>query len=224
MTILFASLEATSLLIYRRSWMADLFPNDWAWCPVCKVVQGGTPEHCVHCRGPVERMTAGRSAADIDGEYRYSLERSWDLQLPRTCWLMLNPSTADADTDDHTIRVVTAFSRAFGHGSFVVANLFAYRATDPKRLYTAADPIGPRNDEAILAAVSSADLVVAAWGNHGVFQERSRHVRVLLAQHGIALTALRITKSGEPSHPGRLPHALRPVPFEVATPIIEGLK
>ena len=156
------------------------------------------------------------ATADIEGDYRYCLERTWDLELPRTCWLMLNPSIADAETDDHTIRVCTAFTRAWGHGSLVVANLFAYRATDPKRLYTAADPIGPRNDEAILAAVSNADLVVAAWGNHGAFQGRSLHVRALLTQHGIRLTALRITKSGEPSHPGRLPHALRPVPFEVA--------
>ena len=60
------------------------------------------------------------------GTYRYRLDRSWnkDVCAPMV-WVMLNPSTADADEDDSTLRRVTAFSKKAGCGGLVVVNLFA---------------------------------------------------------------------------------------------------
>src|SRR3954451_2301972 len=41
---------------------------------------------------------------------------------------MVNPSTADAETDDPTIRKVKGFSERAGYGHIIVGNLFAFRA------------------------------------------------------------------------------------------------
>ena len=80
------------------------------------------------------------------GAYRYELRRTWDDRLPVLLWIGLNPSTADHIQDDPTNRRIAGFSRRWGYGGYVLANLFAYRSPDPKALKQARDPIGPEND------------------------------------------------------------------------------
>ena len=59
---------------------------------------------------------------------------------------MLNPSTADGETDDATIRVCRGRALRMGYGGIIVVNLFAYRATSPDNMECAADPFGPDNE------------------------------------------------------------------------------
>jgi hypothetical protein len=136
-----------------------------------------------------------------DRVHRYLLTRTWDASLPSVNFLMLNPSTADAFQLDPTNRRCVGFAQAWGYGSMVTTNIFAFRSTDPAGLRTAADAIGPENDDAILSAATSADLVIAAWGTHGELQGRGTAVREMLVGAGIALHALRLTKAGHPGHP-----------------------
>src|SRR5262245_13227298 len=109
-----------------------------------------------------------QSSAELSpcGRYRYALTRTWGDPKKVVCWVMLNPSTADADQDDPTIRRCLGFSRAWGAGGLVVVNLFALRATDPDQLRIAADPVGPDNDSH-LSTAAFGRLVVAAWGARG---------------------------------------------------------
>lgn len=67
-----------------------------------------------------------------------------------------------------------------------------------------ADPVGPGNDAAIVAAARSAD-VVAAWGVHARFGARNAEVLELLADAGVSLHYLRLTKDGLPGHPLYVP-------------------
>lgn len=98
------------------------------------------------------------------GLYRYRLDRSWAPERGQVCWIMLNPSTADAEVDDATIRRCIGFTERFGRGELVVVNLFGFRSTNPKQLWRATDPSGPENGNWIIKEICRADIVVAAWG------------------------------------------------------------
>lgn len=138
-----------------------------------------------------------RSAViDTSGMYRYSLGRRWAAGEVVT-WIMLNPSTADGNTDDPTIRRCVGFSHDWGFGAMVVVNLYAYRATSPWSLLEAHDPIGPEHHHYFLRALQCASRVVVAWGAHEA--ATFRHVRPLLAYR--PLLCLGTTKRGAPRHP-----------------------
>ena len=150
------------------------------------------------------------STADISpcGLYRYALTRTWDLALPVLVFIMLNPSTADWQLDDPTIRRCMGFARDNGFGGIVVVNLFAFRATDPKLMKSAAAPVGADNEAAILDAARRrrpGDVFVAAWGVHGRLNERDRAVVALLEGEGVEVQCLGRTKDGHPRHPLYLP-------------------
>lgn len=153
-----------------------------------------------------------RSAAmSPDGVYRYTLGRKWaDPVGGAVCWIMLNPSTADAEQDDPTIRRCMNFSESWGYDSLIVVNLFAFRATKPADMKAAADPIGPQNDDAIWLAAKSCAIAVAAWGEHGKHRNRAGAVRQLLIDHGVPLYYLDRSGSGQPKHPLYLPGDLTP--------------
>lgn len=135
------------------------------------------------------------------GKYRYLLRRTWDHAKPRTLIVMLNPSTADAEIDDATIRSCIRLSKGLGYGSFEVVNLFAFRATDPAELQRADDPIGPLNDDVIEAAICRCDIAICAWGAHPMGGNRSGSIRALIRGHRPAVFCLGTTKSGAPKHP-----------------------
>lgn len=145
------------------------------------------------------------------GAYRYTLWRQWDPMLSTCLFIMLNPSTADADKDDPTVAKCGRYARAWGYGRLEVRNIFALRSTNPNALYSAADPVGPGNNDAILSAARTAELVVCAWGVHGELHRRGREVLSLLAEERVVPHALAITQCGEPGHPLYLPGKAKPV-------------
>jgi len=136
------------------------------------------------------------------GRYRYVLRRKipsivrWVRPI---LFVMLNPSTADAELDDPTIRRCKAFAERDGFTQLTVVNLFALRATDPAGLKIDHDPIGPENDRYLqeeILAHGSTGLVVAAWGAHPFATERAKHV----LRMGV-FDCLGKTKAGFPRHP-----------------------
>jgi len=145
------------------------------------------------------------------GTYRYELRRQWAKGLVCT-WIMLNPSVADSEIDDPTIRRCAGFARRWGHSGITVRNLFALRATDPRALRHHPDPVGPDNDW-WLTAPASPGLTVCAWGTHGALRDRAARVVAVLTRRGAPLHCLALTAQGHPRHPLYLHGALRPRPY-----------
>lgn len=146
------------------------------------------------------------------GKYRYRLWRDWDRTREHVLWVMLNPSTAHATKDDHTIRKCVGFTKRWGYGRIEVVNLFAFRATDPRELLAVEDPVGPRNSwELEEAFCNEPALIVAAWGQHGARHSQSTNIWSRLVILGAM--CLGMTKSWQlppqPLHPLRVPYSTK---------------
>lgn len=141
-----------------------------------------------------------RAAFSPDRTCRYWLSRRW-ASGPTVCWVMLNPSTASAFVDDPTIRRCRSFSQRAGFGGLTVVNLYALRSTDPSKLWTHHDPIGPLGDQFIQEQAGNRTSVIAAWGTHGARNGRGQHVADMLADAGVTLLCLGATANGQPKHP-----------------------
>jgi hypothetical protein len=158
----------------------------------------------------------GRAWFSPDRTYRYLLNRTWDPSIHNMLFIMLNPSTADAMTDDHTIRRCAYYARRHGYGGVSVANLFGLRATDPRKLLKHPDPAGPDNIKVLLTlAHRDPDrIIVAAWGAYdqrlGIFGQQ---VIDLFTEVGHTIHRLGSpSKDGYPRHPSRLGNG---VPLEI---------
>lgn len=119
----------------------------------------------------------------------------------------LNPSTADETNDDPTLTRCMNFAKLWGYGGVCMANLFAFRATEPNDMKLAKNPIGPLNNKWLKSLAKDAGIVVAAWGNDGVFLNRSIEVVGFMPE----MYCLKLNKSGEPAHPLYQAAKLKPV-------------
>lgn len=164
----------------------------------------------------IKRFTKGDAVSEAhysDCErYRYGLSRVW-APGPRILFVMLNPSTATEVQNDPTVERCERRARALGFGAFAVANIFAFRATDPKVMRAAPDPVGPQNDSAIVEASGLAERIVCAWGNHGLHLDRGHQVAALLRQTGVPLCHLGLTGHGQPRHPLYVGYDRQPEPW-----------
>lgn len=144
--------------------------------------------------------------------YRYLLTRCWGPGS-KALFVMLNPSTATEVQNDPTVERCERRARALGYGAFRVTNIFAFRATDPKVMRAEADPVGPANDLAILDSLPWADLVLCAWGNHGLHVNRGAEVAALLRKAKVPLWHLGLTGQGQPRHPLYVGYDQQPQPW-----------
>jgi hypothetical protein len=105
------------------------------------------------------------------------LTRQW-ADGPSLTYLMLNPSTADAEQDDATVRKCIGFAKQFAYSGLRIVNLFAFRARDPAELRRSGWPVGPDSDQWLAKAADWAwannEPVVCAWGAHARPQRGAR--------------------------------------------------
>jgi len=181
--------------------------------------------------GQIPLIESGTATFSECGLYRYDLTRQLFPmdEVDRTIlWIMLNPSTAGAEDDDPTIRLVTGFSRKYRpvFSRLVVVNLYAYCATDPRKLFAVDDPVGPENDTYIDRWLDCADFIVGAWGRGATKHATKVMMEPVQARHfqiahrcwdrGKAINCWGTNKDGSPRHPLYVsPYAvLKPWRFE----------
>lgn len=156
-------------------------------------------------------MSASSGAVFSDcRRYRYALWREWggpgarnERGVPQMVVIGLNPSTADETEDDPTIRRCIGFAKREGWGKLVMLNLFAFRATDPKAMFAATDPVGQFINDTVIQMYASdpnTARVIAAWGKHGT-PERVSEVCSFFR----TIYCLGRNKDGSPKHPLYLP-------------------
>ena len=139
--------------------------------------------------------------------YRYALWRTWKIDSPQVLFIGLNPSTADGKMNDPTTIRCIKYANRWGYGRIVLCNLFAYISTTAKSIKNCPDPIGPENDIWIEKLASQSELVIACWGNMGIYKERDQFVHSLIPN----LHCLGRTNRGQPRHPLYLPNNLYPI-------------
>ena len=142
-----------------------------------------------------------------DGQHRYSLGRIWDEGLPQVLFIMLNPSTADAEKEDPTIRRCLRYAESWGYGGLWVGNLFSYRTAYPKML-SGKDNLTQLNLEHLEQMSQCTSQTICAWGN-------GRGWPTYITDHFAELHYLDLSKNGTPKHPLYLKGSLRPVRYEV---------
>ncbi len=132
------------------------------------------------------------------GKYRYQLSRVWDESKGLVLFIMHNPSTADADNDDPTIRRCINFAKSWGYGGIMVGNIIPYRCTNPNELIGIPHQERMMYDENMHHLHDMNDrcsIIVIAHGNPTLpfkykfdFLNKEKHY-------------LKLTKHGNPCHP-----------------------
>ena len=153
-------------------------------------------------------------------EYRFILGTRG--KKPLIC-IGINPSTAAPDKLDPTLKSVERIAASNGYDSFIMLNVSAQRATDPKAMAERMNPaLHAQNLEAFKYALSlSTDKAVwAAWGNIVMTKPYLISCACDFIALGNELGARwyccgKISKAGHPHHPLYLKKDEPLVPFDV---------
>ena len=158
-----------------------------------------------------------QAAFSADRRYRWWLQRRWNAEQPCLLFIGLNPSRANAERDDPTLRRLIGFARAWGYGGLEVVNLFARCSASPAVLRRSRDPVGAENDQWLQRSVAAAEALWLGWGNGGSWHQRDQQVLALLSAAlppGVPLLTVGLTASGQPRHPLYAPAAAQPVQLQ----------
>jgi hypothetical protein len=148
-------------------------------------------------------ITRHNAVFSPDGVYRHALWRFWTHERrPRIAlWIGMNPSTADDQCDDPTVRREIDFSRAWGYRAYCKVNVMDYRATSPADLRKpGVRPCSDSNMWYISTLAQRADIHIAAWGRIAKpLKTFATSVALALNEH--QLWCVGVNQDGSPKHP-----------------------
>lgn len=132
-----------------------------------------------------------------DMKHRYVLWRTWDDVKKVAMCIGLNPSTANNETDDSTIRYLTKVLDANGYGGLSMVNCYTHITSKPEEL-----PVGEAMPYAAAEIMQlnahNCQEIIFCWGN---FKEITP--AMVGAMHIMFPNAKCFgkTKAGNPMHP-----------------------
>lgn len=145
---------------------------------------------------------------DFYSEYRYILGTKG--KNPLIC-IGVNPSTAEPDNLDNTLKSVERIAHNNGFDSFIMFNVYAQRATSPKDMEKQFNPLLHRENmkafDYVLSLCESEPCIWAAWGT--IINQRDYLIDCVLDMiktgkkynaHWFTAGA-RSKKGGHPHHP-----------------------
>lgn len=150
------------------------------------------------------------------GKYRYRLERTWDTSKWVMMFIMLNPSIADAEIDDPTIRRCIGFAESWWYGWIIVWNLFPFRATNPKDLIEENTPFTLENSKYLYEMSEISDLILCAWWNQQIVEKLYKKFPRYMPLVSIIkqLSCIELSKGGVPKHPLYLKKSSQPISYQ----------
>lgn len=167
-------------------------------------------------------MISADAAFSSCGRYRWWLSRQWQPERPALLFIGLNPSRADGEHDDPTLRRIVGFARQWGFGSVLVLNLFARISSSPAELRRVADPVGAETDARLQRVFAGEHVAVwLGWGNQGAWRGRDLQVLALLQPRAQELWCLGLTAQGQPRHPLYAPAATAPLLLGPSHPLAQ---
>lgn len=155
-------------------------------------------------------------ASTIERSVSFSGDRRHRLGLGRrvgpgrrALLIGVNPSDADGERDDPTIRKLYGFGHLLGIGEWLVGNKFTLVAPDVRALEEEPRPNAPGADEALARMIARADLVIVAWGRLDKLPPglRNRWREIVRMTEGRDLMCWGTCQDGHPCHPARLPYS-----------------
>ena len=161
-------------------------------------------------------------APNFYSEYRYILGTRG--KNPLIC-IGINPSTAEPDNLDNTLKSVERIALGNGFDSFIMFNVYAQRATDPDAMERECNlQLHKENLEAFryVLSISDTPAVWAAWGaiieKRGYLAQCVRDMVAVGQEYGAQwFCAGAITKKGHPHHPLYLRKDEKLKPYDIVT-------
>ena len=141
---------------------------------------------------------------DASGKHRYLLTRNLLPDSNKTVlFIMLNPSKANEEDNDPTIKRCMDFARLWGYGLLKVVNLFSYIETDADKLkeHPQCELFDDKTNEYIKDSVIGSDKIIVAWGNNVIKIGVDRVLELAEMIKGKSVFCLSKNKSGQPKHP-----------------------
>ena len=159
-------------------------------------------------------------APNFYSEYRYLLGTRG--KNPLIC-IGINPSTAEPDHLDNTLKSVERIAVGNGYDSFLMFNVYAQRATKPDAMERTCNPLLHQENLKAFRYILSSSQKPAVWAAWGAIVEKRDYLPLCLAdmldagrEYGAQwLCAGPISKKGHPHHPLYLKKEEKLRPFDI---------
>lgn len=146
---------------------------------------------------------------DRECAHRMVLTRTWsvfdddDEHLNALTYVMLNPSIANSQIDDPTVKRCISFALREGFGGFEIYNLFSLISTSP-RILLKERPLASNSaylELALKRAAAGKTKLICAWGGHAAATMPAAQFRNMARAMKVPLWCLGRTNTGAPRHP-----------------------